>query len=168
MLSWGEPGTYDGQFSLPHNISMLGDDHVIVADRENFRVQIFTLDGEYVDQWHIHHPMSVTQGKNGDDKIYIGDMIQPAVQRGVPDLGARVSILTADGQLIERLGNPQPGMGVDQFTAPHGISTDSQGNVYVAEVAYTNFYSSPENSGMDEPPKGEIVSLRKWRPVNGR
>ena len=70
-------------------------------------------------------------------------------------------------QLIERLGNPQPGMGVDQFTAPHGVSTDSQGNVYVAEVAYTNFYSSPENCGMDEPPKGEIVSLRKWRPVNG-
>ena len=167
MLSWGEPGTYDGQFSLPHNISMLRGDKVIVADRENFRVQIFTLDGEYVDQWHIHHPMSVTQGKGDDDKIYIGDMIQPSVQRGVPDLGARVSILTEDGQLIERLGNPQPGMGVDQFTAPHGVSTDSQGNVYVAEVAYTNYYSSPENCGMDEPPRGEIVSLRKWKPANG-
>ncbi len=47
--------------------------------------------------------MSVTQGKGDDDKIYIGDMIQPSVQRGVPDLGARVSVLTADGQLIERL-----------------------------------------------------------------
>ena len=167
MQSWGQPGTGDGDFSLPHNISMLGDDKVIVADRENFRVQIFTLDGEYVDQWHIHHPMSVTQGKGADDKIYIGEMIQPAVQRGVPNLGARVAVLSEDGQLIERLGNEQPGMGVDQFTAPHGVSTDSQGNVYVAEVAYTNFYSSPENCGMDEPPLGEIVSLRKWAPVNG-
>ena len=76
-------------------------------------------------------------------------------------------MLSEDGQLIERLGNEQPGMGADQFTAPHGVSTDSQGNVYVAEVAYTNFYSSPENCGMDEPPLGEIVSLRKWAPVNG-
>ncbi len=165
MMSWGEPGTGDGQFSLPHNISMMGTDKVIVADRENFRVQIFTTEGEYVEQWHIHHPMSVTEGKGDDDKIYVGEMIQPAVQRGVPNLGARVSVLTSDGQLIARLGAPHPGMGVDQFTAPHGITTDSEGNVYVAEVAYTNFYSSPENCGMDEPPLGEIVSLRKWRPV---
>ena len=165
MLSWGEPGTGDGQFSLPHNISMMGSDKVIVADRENFRLQIFTTEGEYVDQWHIHHPMSVTEGKGDDDQLYVGEMIQPPVQRGVPNLGARVSVLSSDGQLLDRLGAPQPGMGVDQFTAPHGISTDSQGNVYVAEVAYTNFYSSLENSGMAEPPRGEIVSLRKWQRV---
>lgn len=165
MLSWGEPGTGDGEFSLPHNISMMGSDEVIVADRENFRLQIFTTEGEYVDQWHIHHPMSVTEGKGGDDQLYVGEMIQPPVQRGVPNLGARVSVLSSDGQLLDRLGSPQPGMGVDQFTAPHGISTDSHGNIYVAEVAYTNFYSSPENSGMAEPPRGEIVSLRKWRRV---
>ncbi len=163
MQSWGEPGTGDGQFSLPHNISMLGTDKVIVADRENFRLQIFTTEGEYVEQWHIHHPMSVTQGKGDDDRIYVGEMIQPAVQRGVPNLGARVSVLTPDGELLHRLGAPQPGMGLDQFTAPHGISTDSRGNVYVAEVAYTNFFSSPENSGMDAPPLGEIVSMRVWR-----
>ena len=89
---------------------MLGEDWVIVADRENFRVQIFTLDGEYVDQWHIHHPMSVTEGKAGDTSIYVGEMIPPPVQRGVPNLGARVSVLTADGELLHRLGAPLPGM----------------------------------------------------------
>ena len=63
MMSWGQPGTDPGQFSLPHNISMVGLDKVVVADRENFRLQIFTTGGEFVEQIHIHHPMSVTQGK---------------------------------------------------------------------------------------------------------
>ena len=58
ITSWGEPGWMDGQFSLPHNICMLGDDRVIVCDRENFRIQIFDLDGEFVGQKHMHRPIA--------------------------------------------------------------------------------------------------------------
>ena len=163
LTSWGAPGTDPGQFSLPHNISMLGTDRVVVCDRENFRLQVFTTDGEFVDQWHIHHPMSITSGKNGDTALYVGEMIPPPVQQGVPNLGARLAVLSAEGEFLQHLGAPLPGQGHDQFTAPHGISTDSHGNIYVAEVAWTNYYSSPENSGLETPPRGEIVSLRKWR-----
>ncbi|GIT58274.1 MAG: hypothetical protein Ct9H300mP19_02220 [Dehalococcoidia bacterium] len=42
-------------------------------------------------------------------------------------------------------------------------TTDSQGSVYVAEVAWTNYFSNPDNSGLEAPPLGEVVSLRKWR-----
>ena len=55
---------------------------------------------------------------------------------------------------------------MDQFTSPHGISTDSNGSIYVAEVAWTAYFSKPENSGLDSPPLGEVVSLRKWIRVN--
>lgn len=167
ILSWGESGSRPGQFSLPHNIAMLGNDKVIVCDREMFRVQIFTLDGEFVDQWHIHHPMSITNGRNGDTSLYVGEMIPPAVQRGVPNLGAGVAVLSEDGEFLQHCGASLPGQGPDQFTAPHGIVTDSQGSFYVAEVAWTNYYSRPDNSGLDTPPLGEIVSLRKWRRVAG-
>jgi DNA-binding beta-propeller fold protein YncE len=165
MTSWGEPGTDPEQFSLPHNISMLGTDKVVVADRENFRLQVFTTDGEFVDQVHIHHPMSVTQGKGDDAALYVGEMIPPSVQQGVDNLGAMIAILSPDGKFQQHLGGPLPGEGVDQFTAPHGVSTDSQGSIYVAEVAWTNYFSSPENSGSDVLPLGEVVSLRKWRRV---
>jgi hypothetical protein len=165
IRSWGEPGTDPGQFSLPHNLSMLGPDKVIVADRENFRLQIFTTDGEFVEQVHIHHPMSVTQGKGDDDAIYVGEMIPPPVQRGVKNLGAMIALLSPDCQLQQHLGGPLPGDAPDQFTAPHGISTDSAGSIYVAEVAWTNYYSRPDNSGTEKLPIGEIVSLRKWRRV---
>ena len=165
IKSWGESGTNAGQFSLPHNITMLGDDRVVVCDRENFRLQVFTLDGEFVDQWHIHHPMSITHGKNGDTSLYVGEMIPPAVQQGVRNLGARVAVLSAKGEFLQHCGAPLPGQGPDQFTAPHGIATDSQGSFYAAEVAWTNYFSRPENSGLAKPPLGEVVSLRKWRRV---
>lgn len=162
ILSWGSPGTEPGEFSLPHNIAILGNDKVAVCDRENFRVQIFSLDGEYIKQIHIHHPMSITEGKKGDDRIYIGEMLPPPVQQGVPNLGAKISILNPDGQIIKQIGDSLPGEGLNQFTSPHGITTDSNGSIYVAEVAWTAYFSRPENSGLDNPPLGEVVSLRKW------
>jgi hypothetical protein len=54
IMSWGEPGTDPGQFSLPHNLAMSGDDAVIVCDRENHRVQVFSLDGAFRTAWHAH------------------------------------------------------------------------------------------------------------------
>ena len=42
IASWGSPGALDGQFSLPHNVCMLGDDKIVVCDRENFRIQVFS------------------------------------------------------------------------------------------------------------------------------
>ena len=160
IKSWGVPGSEEGQFSLPHNISMLGDDKVIVADRENFRLQIFDLEGNYIDQWHLHHPMSVTQGKNGDNNLYVGEMGPPDVQIGVKGLGNRIVILSPEGEKIGAFGRGLPGQDDDQFVAPHGVTTDSKGNVYVGEVAWT-FWGSKQ----DPQPLGELISVRKWEKI---
>ena len=160
LLSWGEPGADDGQFSLPHNISMVDDDHLIVCDRENHRVQVFTIDGEFVRTWHVHHAVAVTRGRGEDDALYVAEQGPPPVQFGVPNLGHRVSIYTPEGELITRLGAPLPGESPDQFLWPHSIATDSRGDVYVAEVSYV------EVGSRLDPPR-EMVSLRKWRRVSG-
>ena len=160
LLSWGEPGADDGQFSLPHNISMVDDDHVIVCDRENHRVQVFTIDGEFVRTWHVHHAVAVTRGRGEDDALYVAEQGPPPVQFGVPNLGHRVSIYTPEGELITRLGAPLPGESPDQFLWPHSIATDTRGDVYVAEVSYV------EVGSRLDPPR-EMVSLRKWRRVSG-
>ena len=160
LLSWGEPGADDGQFSLPHNISMVDDDHVIVCDRENHRVQVFTIEGEFVRTWHVHHAVAVTRGRGEDDALYVAEQGPPPVQFGVPNLGHRVSIYTPQGELITRLGAPLPGESPEQFLWPHSIATDSRGDVYVAEVSYV------EVGSRLDPPR-EMVSLRKWRRVSG-
>ena len=160
VLSWGEPGSDHGQFSLPHNIAMVDDDHVIVCDRENHRVQLFTIDGDFVRAWHVHHAVAVTRGRGADDALYVAEQGPPPVQRGVPNLGHRVSIYTREGELLTRIGAPLPGEEPEQFLWPHSIATDSRGDIYVAEVSYV------EVGARLDPPR-EMVSLRKWRRVSG-
>jgi hypothetical protein len=63
IQSWGEAGTDDGKFNIPHCISLLkaGEDewHVLVADRENQRVQVFSTEGKYLYQVHAHRAVAV-------------------------------------------------------------------------------------------------------------
>ena len=160
IKTWGGPGTDPGQFSLPHNICMLGEDKVVVCDRENFRMQVFTTDGEFVEQWHMHRPMGLEAGKGEDTNIYVCESGAPPVMAGVPNLGQRVKVLDRQGDEVLRFGNVHSGEGPDQFLAPHSTSVDSHGDVYVAEVSFTAF-------GSQQDPPREVVSLRKWRRVSG-
>ena len=159
IQSWGEPGADPGQFSLPHNIAMFGADGVIVADRENHRVQVFSLDGEYRTEWHAHHAVAVDGGRGEDTSIYVAEQGPPPVQFGVPNLGHRVSIYNRAGELQTRIGAALPGEAWDQFLWPHSIAVDSHGDIYVAEVSYTEV-------GGRLPIAREMTSLRKWRRLN--
>ena len=159
LQSWGEPGADAGQFSLPHNIDMLGDDAVIVADRENHRVQVFSLTGEFRKEWHVHHAVAVASGHGEDTNVYVAEQGPPPVQAGVPNLGHRVSVYNRAGDLQARFGAPLPGEAWGQFLWPHSIAVDSRGDVYVAEVSYTEV-------GARLPTPREMVSLRKWRRVD--
>ncbi len=160
ILSWGSPGADPGEFSLPHNIAMVDDRHVIVCDRENHRVQVFTVDGEFVRMWGVHHAVAVARGRGDDDRLYVAEQGPPPVQLGVPNLGHRVSIYTLEGKLVKRIGAPLPGEAPEQFLWPHSIAVDSRGDVYVAEVSYVEV-------GSRMTPAREMVSLRKWRRVRG-
>lgn len=57
ILTWGEPGSGEGEFNLPHNICCDADGWVYVADRESHRVQVFDGKGKYETQWNnLHRP----------------------------------------------------------------------------------------------------------------
>ncbi|HTT38000.1 MAG TPA: peptidyl-alpha-hydroxyglycine alpha-amidating lyase family protein [Burkholderiales bacterium] len=139
LLSWGEPGSDPGQFNIPHNICCDPDGWVYVADRENHRVQVFDGDGSYEAQWNnLHRPCGLYVEPRRHPVCYIGE-IGPTmpVNRHVPNLGPRVSIVTHEGKLLARLGDVRAGQRPDQFIAPHGMALDSRGDIYVGEVSYT-------------------------------
>ena len=51
LTSWGEPGGGPGEFRLPHGIAVGPDGTVVVADRENSRLQFFSPEGRFLEEW---------------------------------------------------------------------------------------------------------------------
>lgn len=52
LREWGKQGTGPGEFHLPHGIAIDSGNILYVADRENGRIQRFTLDGRYLGEWN--------------------------------------------------------------------------------------------------------------------
>ena len=120
LHSWGQPGAGPGEFNLPHSVWEDAEGRVWVADRENGRIQIFDADGGFLTQW---------TGLLQPNDLYFS----PDGTIFVAELGFRVSILSPEGKVLARWG--EEGSAPGQFRGgPHGIWTDSQGDLYVTEV----------------------------------
>jgi DNA-binding beta-propeller fold protein YncE len=158
LLSWGEPGTDPGCFNIPHNIATDQDGLVYVADRENHRVQIFDGKGRYQGQLNnLHRPCGLFVDRRNGGRLYVGELPSHLpVNQAVPNLGARVSILTLKGDLLGRVGGRFAGEKPGEFVAPHAVALDSHGDFYVAEVSWTA-------KGRHETPPRELRSLQKFR-----
>lgn len=122
IKSWGKPGTGPGEFDLPHCVRVDPRNRVMVADRSNNRIQFFTLEGEYIEEWgDLLQPDTIFIDE--DDLVYIAELDQ------------RVTIMTLDGEVVSQWGSERgstvPG---EFFACPHGIWVDSHGDIYVGEV----------------------------------
>ena len=137
QFSWGEPGDGPGEFNLPHAIAVDRYDRVYVADRENSRIQIFNVAGDYVTEWdHITRPDDLYI--DIDDNLYVAELggragWGPNIEIPPHAPWGQVSVLTLDGEIQTRFGEEDP-MLPGNFFAPHGIWADSKGDLYVSEV----------------------------------
>jgi len=114
--SWGEPGKQGpNEFHLPHSLLVDGD-NVVVCDRENDRIQIFGLDGDFKEIWDdIQRPMDISMDTDGN---YM-------VSEGQRDNSARISILDKKGAVLSRF---------DCRGSGHGSWIDSRGDIYLGGV----------------------------------
>jgi DNA-binding beta-propeller fold protein YncE len=156
LFSWGEPGIGPGQFFIPHNIATDAQDRVYVADRENHRIQVFDSKGKFLTMWNnIYRPCGLHMSRGSDQLLYIGELSAPIGYKDAPSLGHRVDILNLDGQMLCQFGDPYEGEGPGQLIGPHGVCTDSRGDIYVGEVSYTV-------RGSHENPPREMRSFQKF------
>ena len=137
LLSWGGPGSDPGEFNIAHNITCDADGWVYVADRENHRVQVFDGNGKFETQWNnSHRPNGMCMATGRDPLIYIGEGGPSGeINRDWPNIGPRVSVHTSKGQVLARLGKMHAGLEPGQFTSPHGIAVDQNGNIFVGELS---------------------------------
>jgi DNA-binding beta-propeller fold protein YncE len=142
LFSWGGPGSGPGEFLVPHGIAVAPDGSVVVADRENHRLQFFSPDGDFLKEWtDIARPCQVLIDKDG--LVYVAELgfragMWPGTTAPSPDsTGGRVSIFDADGRLLDRWGGGLNPTAPGDFFAPHDLCLDSQGSLYVGEVTWS-------------------------------
>ena len=141
IRSWGEPGTGPGQFHLPHAVFVAGDGRVMVADRENDRIQFFSPEGKYLDQWtHVQRPTDIYVDRDG--LVYVSELWWRVGQSSFVhgpikhDLPGRLSVFDLEGNLLLRWCSADR-CAAGNFIAPHTLCVDSRGDLYVGEVTYT-------------------------------
>ncbi|PKB73719.1 MAG: hypothetical protein BZY75_00280 [SAR202 cluster bacterium Io17-Chloro-G7] len=113
IMSWGEPGTGPGEFNLPHGVWIDRQGRVLVADRENDRVQVFNQDGEHLNTWPTKLIGPALFCVDDDDVVYIPE-----------HNGGLVSILTLEGERLAQWGS-------ELHRSCHGIWVDSHKDLYV-------------------------------------
>lgn len=113
LLSWGEPGREPGQFNLPHGVWIDRRGRVLIADRENDRVQVFDQNGKLLNIWPTKLIGPAVFYVDADDIVYI-----------VEHNAGLVSVLTLEGERLAQWGDPS-------FRSCHGIWGDSHGDIYV-------------------------------------
>jgi hypothetical protein len=135
IRTFGGKGKDPGQLDCPHGIIVdtRGKEPILtVADRGNNRIQRFTLEGKHLDfVAGTTLPCHFNYFKNGDTVV--------------PDLGAKVTLLDRDNNVIEHLGDDsasewrktrtkaREAFTAGKFVAPHGACFDHAGNIFVVE-----------------------------------
>jgi outer membrane protein assembly factor BamB len=110
----GAPGNGAAQFSTPHAVIVTRDQRVLVADRENNRVQIFDIDGNWQGQIdNVYKPMSIAEMPDGN--LLVTDHVP------------RLSLFAPDTSLLGRCRTLS--------TVSHGLAVDADGTIFLAEMA---------------------------------
>jgi hypothetical protein len=117
-LSSVPDGPGPDQFSIVHAIRVANDGMVYVADRENRRVQVFTLEGKFVKQ--------LVRGS----APFARDLaLSPGPEQQFLYVGGGTDIVVVDRKTMEIVANIQ-GPGI--LGGGHQMHTDSKGNLYIA------------------------------------
>lgn len=119
VKTWGKKGTAPGEFNLPHAVRVDAKGRILVADRENKRLQVFDKEGKSLDVWTGFAPYGLEIDREGT--IFVTDALENQVVQ-----------LDSSGKVVTRWGGK--GTAPGQFSLCHMLSSNARGDLFVAEV----------------------------------
>jgi hypothetical protein len=121
IWEFGELGSGPGQFDLIHGIAVGPGGRIYVGDRTNNRVQVFTAEGEFIEQWpDISDPVGVFVDEN--EFVWV--------------ISARLNRIlkySTEGELLYHFGTyaVSGGQASGGFQRPHQMDVGPDGTLYV-------------------------------------
>ena len=130
IRSFGSPSSGMGQFRAPSGIALTHDNNLLVTDSSNHKVQMFTLEGEFV-------KLIGSAGKKGNGRLQFshpqGIMVHPSSGKVfiADTCNHRIQVLNSDLTYSHEFGSRGDNDG--QFNQPYGIACGTNGDVYVTD-----------------------------------
>ena len=127
-FQWGTNGVNTAQFQTPYGIDIDTLGNVYVADSNNFRIQKFDGNGNYISKigsigindGQLNYPRGIALDSNNN--LYVADTSNHRIQK-----------FDNTGNFVWKVGGTASGTGDGQFNNPYGIFTDNSGYVYTTE-----------------------------------
>jgi sugar lactone lactonase YvrE len=160
IMDWGQepadpdnPGPYE--FDTVHAIAISSDRMLYVSDRAHARIQVFDENGEFQFMFptgprgeSLPYAIEIMTESSGEEFLWIAD-------GGT----GRMLKYDLDGNYLYGWGTP--GNEYGHFNGPHSITTDQEGNLYIAEVFAGRVQKFVPRQGAD-PAKLVGQHLRTW------
>lgn len=123
----GKKGKDKEMFNSPTNISVSRDGYIFISDSLNFRVQVFTPEGEFFNSFgkigdspgYFSRPRGVAVDSDGN--IYVVDALFDNIQ-----------IFDKEGRLLMAFGGP--GHKYGELWLPSGIFIDKNDYIYISDT----------------------------------
>ena len=146
LFDFGKRGSGPGEFNLPRSVAV-GKDKLYVVDGGNFRIQVFDMEGKFLQTFGQVGKQLGSFGRpkeadtDADGNLYVIDSAFGNFQ-----------IFNPQGELLmfvgERGEDDRPGV----FNLPSGISVDEDGRIYVTDQIFKSVtifrpYKLDEHSG---------------------
>jgi peptidylamidoglycolate lyase len=131
LFEWGKKGNQEGEFDIPHGISLDKKGNVYVADRENNRVQIFDSSGKFLEQYadpNFGNICSVAIDQPNQKLFAVDDLSFLKLKHR----GSDIFIFDTAIKIPTRFGRS------GSYTGPvcwyHDVAVDDQQNIYVGDI----------------------------------
>lgn len=128
LLSWGAPGSGEGEFDSPSDLAIGMEGNLFVVDAGNNRIQKFSPDGKFllsfgspgIGNGQFMMPTAIAADAEGH--IYVSES----------QLFARIQKFDLKGSYVDRFGSPVEAQGDLAF--PVGMAVAPNGHLFVADL----------------------------------